>query len=206
MNENLSFEEYLQTKPDSVKDLIITSQRILNTFTKLTYDGKSFEEIISEYSLLDNDTRQDKILFLLKRFSYGVSKTTQRLHTKYEIKLITTTSITSSSFIATAYRTTIPSPTDTFTTFTVLSKQPSAFTISGTSSGVLCSVPISVDWIIESDCSITDAIAATGNVIVQNNAVVTIENGGSLDIDFATKHLLVQSGSKVLIQSGGKIF
>jgi len=34
MNENLTFDEYLQTKPDSVKDLIVTSLRILNTFTK----------------------------------------------------------------------------------------------------------------------------------------------------------------------------
>jgi len=41
----------------------------LDTFTKLTYEGKSFEKIISEFSLLDKDTRQDKILFVLKRFS-----------------------------------------------------------------------------------------------------------------------------------------
>ena len=69
MNENLTIDEYIQTKPDSVKDLIITSLRVLDTFTKLTYDGKSFKEIISEFSLLDKDTRQDKILFVLKRFS-----------------------------------------------------------------------------------------------------------------------------------------
>jgi hypothetical protein len=41
----------------------------LGTFTKLTYEGKSFEKIISEYSLLDKDTKQDKILFVLKIFS-----------------------------------------------------------------------------------------------------------------------------------------
>jgi len=69
MNENLTFDEYLQTKPNSIKDLIVTSLRVLDTFTKLTYDGKSFEEIISEYSFLDKDTRQDKIIFVLKRFS-----------------------------------------------------------------------------------------------------------------------------------------
>jgi hypothetical protein len=34
---------------------------------------------------------------------------------------------------------------------------------------------------------------------------LVIPNGKSLDIDFATKHLLVKSGSKVLIKSGGKI-
>lgn len=42
MNEHLTIDEYIQTKPDSIKDLIVTSLRVLNTFTKLTYDEKSF--------------------------------------------------------------------------------------------------------------------------------------------------------------------
>lgn len=56
MNESLTSEEYLQTKPDSVKELIVTSLRILNTFTKLTY-AKTLEDIIFEYSVLDRDKR-----------------------------------------------------------------------------------------------------------------------------------------------------
>jgi hypothetical protein len=38
MNEHLTIDEYLQTKPDSIKDLIVTSLRILDTFTKLPYE------------------------------------------------------------------------------------------------------------------------------------------------------------------------
>lgn len=67
MNENLTIDEYIQTKPNHVKDLIVTSLMVLDTFTKLTYGGKSFKKIISYFSLLDKDTRQ--ILFVLKRFS-----------------------------------------------------------------------------------------------------------------------------------------
>lgn len=68
MNENLTFDEYLQTKPDSVKDLVVTSLRIINTFTNLTY-SKSFEELITEYSVFDRETRQDRILLVLRKFS-----------------------------------------------------------------------------------------------------------------------------------------
>jgi hypothetical protein len=52
---------------------------------------------------------------------------------------------------------------------------------------------------------LTDTATAPANVIVQNNAVFTIPTGKSLDINFASKHLLVKSGSGVLIKSGGKI-
>lgn len=68
MNENLTLEEFIKTKPDSVKELFATTMRILDVFANLTY-SKPFSEIISEYSSLDRDTRQDKILLVLKRFS-----------------------------------------------------------------------------------------------------------------------------------------
>lgn len=68
LNETLTLEEFIQTKPDSVKKLVTKSMRILNTFTDATYQ-KTFSEIVAEYSILDKDTRQDKILFVLKRFS-----------------------------------------------------------------------------------------------------------------------------------------
>jgi hypothetical protein len=44
-----------------------------------------------------------------------------------------------------------------------------------------------------------------GNVIVPNGVVLTIPNGVTLDIDFATKNLTVQAGGGVLIKSGGTI-
>jgi len=66
--------------------------------------------------------------------------------------------------------------------------------------------PTANDWTITSSCLLESGFTTTGNVIVQNNSVLVIPNGVTLDIDFATKHLLVQSGSKVLVKSGGKIF
>jgi hypothetical protein len=74
-----------------------------------------------------------------------------------------------------------------------------------TTTNIFCTPPISGDWIIESDCNITSMIIAPGNVVVQSNAIVTIEDGGTLDVDFATNHLLIKTGSKVLIKTGGKI-
>lgn len=68
----------------------------------------------------------------------------------------------------------------------------------------ICS-PTSGNWTITLSCTIIDDISVTGNVDVQNNAVLTIENGASLDIDFTAKYLKVHSGSGVLIKSGGKI-
>jgi hypothetical protein len=51
----------------------------------------------------------------------------------------------------------------------------------------------------------SSSATAPANVIVQNNAVLTIPNGVILNIDFTTKYLLVKSGSGVLIKDGGKI-
>jgi hypothetical protein len=66
--------------------------------------------------------------------------------------------------------------------------------------------PTANDWTVTSSCLLENNFTATGNVIVQNNSVLVIPSGVTLDINFATKHLLVQSGGKVLIKSGGKIF
>ncbi|GBL42371.1 hypothetical protein EMGBD3_17390 [Nitrosarchaeum sp.] len=83
MNENLTIDEYIQTKPNHVKDLIVTSLMVLDTFTNLTYGGKSFKKIISYFSLLDKDVRQDKSYLFSKDSPYGVSKTIQRLHIQH---------------------------------------------------------------------------------------------------------------------------
>jgi len=68
-----------------------------------------------------------------------------------------------------------------------------------------CSPPSSGDWIIVSSCTMSSSATAPGNVIVQNNSVLTIPAGASLDIDFVNNYLLVKSGSGVLIKAGASI-
>jgi hypothetical protein len=71
---------------------------------------------------------------------------------------------------------------------------------------ISCAPPSPVtDWIITTSCQLSTSASVSGNVTVQNNSVLVIPSGKILDVDFATKHLLVKSGSKVLIKSGGKI-
>ena len=77
--------------------------------------------------------------------------------------------------------------------------------INWSNSPTIACLPPTGDWIIDSNCSLANSAIAPANVIVQNNAVFTIPNGKTLDIDFASKHLLVQWGSKVIVQVGGKI-
>ncbi len=80
--------------------------------------------------------------------------------------------------------------------------------ICGADSGLLslaCSPPQSGDWIINFDCILPENTVAPGNVIVENNAVLTIPNGLVLDIDFLTSHLEIKTGSQVMIKQGGQI-
>jgi hypothetical protein len=68
-------------------------------------------------------------------------------------------------------------------------------------------IPASGTWTITISCKLdVSKSILNGNVIVQNNSVLTIPPGKTLDINFATNHLIIKSGSGVLIQSGGKIF
>jgi hypothetical protein len=69
-----------------------------------------------------------------------------------------------------------------------------------------CLPPASGDWIVVASCTIPSSATAPANVEIRNNAVLTIPNGVSLNIDFTTKYLLVKSGSGVLVKAGGKIF
>jgi len=62
-----------------------------------------------------------------------------------------------------------------------------------------------VDTTISSNCILTSSITAGGSVRVDSGAVMTISPTGTLNINFATKNLTVESGSGVLIQSGGTI-
>ncbi|MGH9909413.1 MAG: 6-bladed beta-propeller [Nitrososphaerales archaeon] len=72
---------------------------------------------------------------------------------------------------------------------------------------VQCIPPPSGNWIITSNCTMSSSASVTmGDVIVRNNAVLTIPNNVLLDIDFTQHHLLVEFGSGILIKVGGKIF
>ncbi|MBM2819124.1 MAG: carbohydrate-binding protein [Nitrosarchaeum sp.] len=66
-------------------------------------------------------------------------------------------------------------------------------------------IPQAGTWVIVTTCKITGNVNALGNVDVQNGALVIIENGGTLNIDFATKYLKIHAGSGILVKSGGKI-
>jgi len=68
-----------------------------------------------------------------------------------------------------------------------------------------CSPPASGHWTVRLTCTMTGDATADGNVIVPNGVVLTIPNGVTLDINFATKNLTVRAGGGVLIQSGGSI-
>lgn len=63
------------------------------------------------------------------------------------------------------------------------------------------------DWIITYDCTLNSntVVGNQHDVIVQNNSVLVVPNGITLDIDFKNNKLIVKSGSGVLIESGGKI-
>ncbi len=68
-----------------------------------------------------------------------------------------------------------------------------------------CTVSSSGDWIITTSCTLDSSATATRNVIVQNDSILSIPSGITLNIDFAAFNLTVQSGSGVLIKSGGAI-
>ncbi len=68
-----------------------------------------------------------------------------------------------------------------------------------------CTVPTSGDWIITTGCTTSSDVIVLGNVLVQNNSLLIITDGTTLNIDFANNNLTVESGSGVLIKSGGTI-
>ncbi len=68
-----------------------------------------------------------------------------------------------------------------------------------------CAPPSSGNWVITANCVLPFNVIAPANVIVQNDSLLTIPNGKTLDIDFTNFNLTVKSGSGVLIESGGAI-
>jgi len=70
---------------------------------------------------------------------------------------------------------------------------------------VSCTPPSSGTWTITTSCTMTASAPAPGNVLVQNNAVLTVPSGITLTINFLSFNLTVESGSGVLVKSGGTI-
>jgi hypothetical protein len=68
----------------------------------------------------------------------------------------------------------------------------------------ICPAP-TIPWTIESGCRIVGNVHPLGNVDIQNGAIVTIESGGTLNIDSLSKHLMIHYGSGILVKLGGKI-
>jgi hypothetical protein len=66
-------------------------------------------------------------------------------------------------------------------------------------------VPVAGNWTITSDCTLSTSHNSTGNVIIENNAILIIPNGVTLDIDYSTFDLIVRFGGNVLIKLGGVI-
>jgi len=68
-----------------------------------------------------------------------------------------------------------------------------------------CSLPNTGDWIVSSTCTVMSNQAVSGSITVSNGVVLTIPNGVTLSINFATNNLTVQSGGGVLVKAGGTI-
>ena len=69
----------------------------------------------------------------------------------------------------------------------------------------ICTPPSSGTWTIAVSCTMSASATAPGSVLVQDNSVLTVPAGVTLDIDFSSFNLTVKSGSGVLIKSSGKI-
>ena len=87
----------------------------------------------------------------------------------------------------------------------VSSTMGSSSNISILSNFPFCTPPGSGNFVILSSCILEGNSPVPENVMVQNDSVLTIKNGMTLDINFASFNLTVKSGSGVLIEAGGKI-
>ena len=67
---------------------------------------------------------------------------------------------------------------------------------------VFCSP--SVNWIVTSSCYLSTSTSVVGNVIIQNNSVVTVSNGITLTIPSGS-NITILSGGGLLIQFGGTV-
>ena len=67
-----------------------------------------------------------------------------------------------------------------------------------------CEVPNNGVWTITEDCKLISSITTSGNIVVQNNSVLTIQAGVTLTIP-SGQNITIEYGSGVLIKSGGNL-
>ncbi len=90
-------------------------------------------------------------------------------------------------------------------TIEYLSETSTSITVRVSNNVAPCTPPGSETWTITASCTMSASATAPGNVLIQNNAVLTVPSGITLDINFGSFNLTVKSGSGVLIESGGTI-
>jgi hypothetical protein len=68
-----------------------------------------------------------------------------------------------------------------------------------------CSPPSLGDWVVSNTCTLGASASSPESVFIQNNSVLTIPSGVSLDVDLESHNVTIESGSGLLIQDDGKI-
>jgi hypothetical protein len=66
-------------------------------------------------------------------------------------------------------------------------------------------IPVWGTWHITNSCTMEVNSSLPGNLLIQNNSVLTIPDGITLSMDFTNFNLTVEFGSGILVQSGGTI-
>jgi len=69
---------------------------------------------------------------------------------------------------------------------------------------VACSPPFPGNWVITTNCILSENVSINGNVLIQNNSILTIPNGVTLTIT-PGNNITIVSGSGVLIKLGGTV-
>jgi hypothetical protein len=72
---------------------------------------------------------------------------------------------------------------------------------------IWCQPPLTSpsDWNISSSCTMGGSFNATRDVYIANNSVMTIPNGITVGVNFASHKVFVNPGSGILIKPGGKL-
>ena len=72
---------------------------------------------------------------------------------------------------------------------------------------IWCQPPLTSpsDWTISKSCTMGGSFNATADVYIANNSVLTIPNGITVGVNFASHKVFINAGSGILIQPGGKL-
>jgi hypothetical protein len=89
---------------------------------------------------------------------------------------------------------------------TVLTLLGFLLTSEAVSAAPACTPPASGNWTVTQSCDLAPSAVILGDVTVQNNATLTVENNRYLAVDFRVNEVRVRDGSKLVIKSGGRLF